>query len=239
MKIRCFLFVWLSLCFSDVASARILKVVFTGGPGSGKSSSLNDQITIETTLTELGRTRIYAIPEAATPTLAKFGKFDLAWMDDFYAFLLGRQFEDERNAVQLAEEALSAGEIDTAVLVYDRAWVDNVAYWPDGRDSFRDRYLKDLEFHELDDAHVLFFEQPPEQFYTTANNAVRSESHEQATARSALTFRAWEEHGAKIYRIPVMPKFEDRSVLVWQVISHLVRDCEDVAKGLLAAFSPE
>lgn len=239
MKLKYFFVAVFSLCLSGSSYARILKVVFTGGPGSGKSSSLNDQEAIDALVNGIGRTRIFVIPEAATPTLEKFGKFDPAWMDEFYAFLLGRQFEDERNAASLAQAALESGEVDTAVLVYDRAWVDNVAYWPEGHAHFKERYLRGLEFNELNDVHVLFFNQPPEKFYTTANNATRKESYAQALARSEMTFNAWADHGAKIFRVPVTAEFADRSRLVWSVIGHLLQGCEGAAIDLLAASTTD
>lgn len=182
------------------------EIVITGGPCAGKSAAL---LQIETAFREQGYA-VLTVPETATElinggvTVASCGS-----AAEFQRRLLIRQLEKEARARQTAD-ALSA---DRILIVYDRGAPDGSIYiTPEefgaaaaelGTDlpALRTRY--NAVFHLLSTAT------DAPSFYTTQNNAARTETAEQAAALDEKLLTAWEGHPHR-FIIPSEARFSEK-----------------------------
>lgn len=166
----------------------ITRVVLTGGPCAGKSTGL---AVIEQKLKNLGY-RVIIMDEMATNVL----KSGLTPMDiglDFQSLLVKIQLDKDKRY----EEILSKHDSKTIIL-YDRGILDGQAYC--SKEEFCE-ILKEFGFQHYEIMnhydgvfHLVTAADGAEEFYTTENNSVRTETPEQAREKDKLTLSCWVGH---------------------------------------------
>lgn len=169
----------------------LYKIVVTGGPCGGKSSA---RAYIQSYFEERGYTVLF-VPETATELIT----------GGVAPWTCGKNVDHQKCQMRLQtvkEEvfayAASTMPADRILMVCDRGTMDNRAYMNEeefeetlaylGEDavSLRDRY--DAVFHLVTAANGA------EEFYTTANNAARTETVEEAIALDNRLIAAWTGH---------------------------------------------
>lgn len=176
----------------------VKKIVLTGGPCAGKSTSLN---LIKDYLNNLGYL-VLIINESATELISggikPFGDDSIS-MIEFQDIVLRYQLYKERLVMETANKYYSDRDI---VLIYDRGMVDYKAY------------IGDMEYYRLLDKYNLVEEDILDNFdlvihletaakskdYTNENNNARSESISEAIELDNKIFDSWKKH-KNIYKI--------------------------------------
>jgi len=171
---------------------KALKIALTGGPGGGKTSSIDK---IVQGCMERGYQTI-VVPEAATILInmgiKPFGENAID-MVEFQRFVMDLQIKLENYA-----DYVSSQTIKPCVVLCDRGLLDDRAYVSE------DEYLKLLREFNLSMMEcmsryqlVIHMVTPAfgkEEFYTLENNRARSESVEEARNRDRKTLQAWLGH---------------------------------------------
>ena len=191
------------------APASIITIALTGGPSSGKTTSLAH---LRAALER--RASVYIVPE--TPTIVMGmgfpypGTENRAMLVEFELSLLEIQLKMEEVAKRLARaRALATGSSRT-VLILDRAVFDMRAYMPP---SVWDEILQRAGRTESDllssyDAvlHLVTASDGAREFYAgSSNNATRTETADEAIALDRKTLDAWSSHPS----VTVFPNLED------------------------------
>lgn len=173
--------------------APIHRIVLTGGPCGGKTTAL---VKIRERLEAFGF-RVYLVPESATLLLT--GGVSVAGASPehilaFEAALLRAQIALEDAFLQVAA---STGA--PTVLVCDRGAMDVAAYLPaHAWQALLDEHgwtvveLRDRRYDAV--VHLVTAAEGAEAFYTTANNAARTETPDQARELDARLRHAWVGH---------------------------------------------
>ncbi len=169
----------------------ISKIVITGGPCAGKSTAMS---WIQNAFSEKGYAVLF-VPETATELITGgVAPWTCGCNLDFQKCQFRLQLAKEA----VFEQAAATMKVEKALIVCDRGAIDNKAYMTDlefeqaaastGLDevSLRDGY--DAVFHLVTAA------KGAEAFYTTANNAARRESPEEAAALDDKLIAAWTGH---------------------------------------------
>jgi CYTH domain-containing protein len=179
-----------------VAGAPIYRIVLTGGPCGGKSTSLS---AITERMQGLGFD-VYRVPETATLLLGGGVRVrDLSpgqlvgVQDNILRVLLA--LEDSFHAVALSRSS----EARPAIILCDRGTMDVSAYLPaDAWAALLDEHdwtvvgLRDRRYEAV--LHLVTAADGAEAFYTTENNAVRSETPAQARLLDQRVRDAWVGH---------------------------------------------
>ena len=184
----------------------VKKIVLTGGPSSGKSSSLE---LIEKHLTSLGYV-VLIVNESATELINSgikpFGENKLK-MIDFQNVILRYQLFKEN----LVEETANNYMDKDIVILYDRGVMDNKAYITDLEfESLLKKY--DLNEQDLINRYdlVIHLETGAKRkYYVTDNNKARYENVEEAIELDNRTYNAWINHN-NLHKIKCYEKFEDK-----------------------------
>lgn len=171
---------------------QILKVVLTGGPCGGKTTSIK---TIEEEFQERGY-HVIIVPEAATilinSGIRPFGNNGLT-MYEFQKYVMDLQFRLEDLAAKAANDINAK-----TIIVCDRGLLDDKAYVSE--EEFRElvkmwntTQFKLLNRYDLV-MHLVTAADGKEEFYTTSNNEARTESPEEAREKDRRTLSAWLGH---------------------------------------------
>lgn len=178
---------------NDARAGAVYRIVLTGGPCAGKSTSLEH---VTKAMTAKGYD-VLAVPEV--PTIMMNGGCKYPGLSDPLKLL---HFEVALTQLQLSIEdqftrvAQSTGR--PTIVVLDRGILDPKAYM--GPDTWQavleysgwsDEQL--LERYDMV-LHLVTAADGAEEFYTTANNAARTESPEQARALDKKMIGVWGEH---------------------------------------------
>lgn len=169
----------------------ISKIVITGGPSGGKSTAMS---WIQNAFSQMGYAVLF-VPETATELItAGVAPWTCGTNLDYQKCQMKLQLEKER----VFEQAAATMKNDKVLIVCDRAAIDNKAYMSD--DDFAS-VLDSVGTNEVDlrdnyDAvfHLVTAAKGAAEFYTTANNAARRESPEQAAALDDKLLSAWTGH---------------------------------------------
>ena len=158
----------------------ITKIVITGGPCGGKSTAMS---WIQNRFTELGYTVLF-VPETATELISSgVAPWTCNTNLDYQACQMTLQMEKEKIWRQAADHMPG----DKFLIVCDRGEFDTLMErlgWDETQ--LRDSY--DAVFHLVTAA------KGAEEFYTTANNAARYETPEQAAVMDDRLIAAWTGH---------------------------------------------
>ncbi len=169
----------------------ISKIVITGGPCAGKSSALQR---IRRVFTPMGYTVLF-ISETATELISGgVAPWTCSTPAHYQQLQLQLQLEKER----VFEQAAQSMAAEKVLIVCDRGTLDSKAYMTEAEfaeaaalvnqseDALRNRY--DAVFHLITAA------KGADGFYTTENNAARTETPEQAAVLDDRLLAAWAAH---------------------------------------------
>ena len=173
------------------AQKKIAKIVITGGPCGGKTTAMS---WIQNAFTRMGYAVLF-VDETATQLISGGAA---PWLStssrDFQWRLLELQLNKEKTFVEIAKTMKS----DKILVVCDRAALDNRAYMTaqDFRFVLRQMNTNEVALRDQYDAvfHLVTAAKGAERFYTTANNAARTETPEQAAALDDKLIAAWTGH---------------------------------------------
>lgn len=198
----------------------IIKIVLTGGPCAGKTTAL---VRIIEHFTGLGY-QVFTLPEV--PTLCIQAGVNYLTDDRHY------HYQSEKATMQMqmhmedcfVEIAKKCGK--PAIVVCDRGTMDISAYMPEetwmalmndiGTNTIQ---LRDSRYDAV--LHLVSAANGAEQFYTTANNAARSETPEVARELDQRVISAWTGH-PHLRIIDNRTDFEKKIRAVLQEISNVV-----------------
>lgn len=168
----------------------VKRIVLTGGPCAGKSSSLE---LIEQYFRNNNYV-VYTVQESATELIKSgvkpFGvnAFDLYYFQDI---LLSYQLAKEK----IIDEIVYNSSDDKIVIIYDRGTIDNKAYI--GQKRF-DNLLEKYNLNEVDLLNkydlVIHLETGAKINNYNKDNVARSESEEDALVLDTKTYDAWKYH---------------------------------------------
>lgn len=167
------------------------KIVITGGPCAGKTTAMS---WIQNAFTRKGY-RVLFIGETATEFIrGGVAPWTCRTNVEYQKCQMRLQMEKER----LFEQAASTMDVDKILLVCDRGLLDNRAYMNDEEfaEVLQDIRSNEVELRDNYDAvfHLMSAAKGAEEFYTTANNAARTESVEQARELDDKLIAAWTGH---------------------------------------------
>lgn len=173
--------------------SRIYKVVLTGGPCAGKTTT---QAMMSTFFENLGW-KVFRVPEAATVLLGggvKFADLDEQEVYRFQENLMKTLLQLEQTFYDLAGSC----QRDTLV-ISDRGAMDPSSYmsteqWQELLDNngWNNVSLRDARYNQV--IHLVSAAQGAEDFYTTANNHTRQEPVELARKLDKITQQSWVGH---------------------------------------------
>ena len=171
--------------------ADITRIVITGGPCGGKSTAMS---WIQNRFSELGYTVLF-VPETATELISSgVAPWTCNTNLDYQTCQMTLQMEKEKIFLQAAEHM--PGE--KFLIVCDRGELDNKAYMTDEEFSVLMERLgwNETQLRDGYDAvfHLVTAAKGAEEFYTTANNAARYETVEEAAAMDDKLIAAWTGH---------------------------------------------
>lgn len=169
----------------------ITKIVITGGPCAGKSTAMSH---IQEEFSQMGYAVLF-VPETATELITGgVAPWTCGSSADFQRCQLRLQLEKER----VFEEAARTMSVDKVLIVCDRGVLDNKAYMDVAQ---FEQVLESIDANEVElrdgyDAvfHLVTAAKGAEEFYTTANNAARTETVEEAVAVDDRLISAWTGH---------------------------------------------
>ena len=172
-------------------SMEITKIVITGGPCAGKTTAMS---WIQNNFTAMGYAVLF-VPETATELITGGVA---PWTCGSNA-----EYQKCQMQLQLAKEKIFAQGAATMkqekiLIVCDRGALDNKAYMTDLEFACVLEALgcNEVELRDNYDAvfHLVTAAKGAEKFYTTANNAARTETVEQAAALDDKLIAAWTGH---------------------------------------------
>lgn len=169
----------------------ITKIVITGGPCAGKSTAMS---WIQNAFTQMGYTVLF-VPETATELITGgVAPWTCGSNGEYQKCQLRLQLDKER----VFEAAAKTMKVDKVLIVCDRGALDNKAYMNELE------YAAALDYLQLDEVtlrdgydavfHLVTAAKGAAEFYTTANNAARTETVEQAIWLDDKLIAAWTGH---------------------------------------------
>jgi len=169
----------------------IIKIVITGGPCAGKTTAMS---WIQSNFTKLGYAVLF-VPETATELITGgVAPWTCGSNVDYQKCQMKLQLEKEKIFVQGA----STMAADKVLIVCDRGALDNKAYMSalEFSNVLSDLGCNEIELRDSYDAvfHLVTAAKGAEQFYTTANNAARTETVQQAAELDDKLIAAWTGH---------------------------------------------
>ena len=169
----------------------ITKIVITGGPCAGKTTAMS---WIQRHFEKKGYTVLF-VPETATELITGgVAPWTCGTNADYQLCQMELQLKKE----ELFERAAATMPAQKVLIVCDRGTLDNKAYM--NREEFKQVLDKmgsnEVELRDRYDAifHLVSAAKGAEQFYTTENNAARTETVEQAAALDDRVIAAWTGH---------------------------------------------
>ena len=170
---------------------QITKIVITGGPCAGKTTAMG---WIQSNFTKMGYTVLF-VPETATELITGgVAPWTCGSNADYQKCHMMLQLEKEK----VFELGASTMPCDKVLIVCDRGTLDNKAYMNslDFSTVLSSLGCNEVELRDRYDAvfHLVTAAKGAEQFYTTANNAARTETVEQAAELDDKLIAAWTGH---------------------------------------------
>ena len=169
----------------------ISKIVITGGPCAGKTTAMS---WIQNAFTQKGYTVLFVSETATELIRGGVAPWTCGTNGDYQKCQMRLQIEKER----IYEMAARTMKADKILLVCDRGALDNKAYMNDEEFAAALAYVgsNEVELRDSYDAifHLVSAAKGAEIFYTTANNAARTETVEQARELDDKLIAAWSGH---------------------------------------------
>lgn len=179
------------LTMKEEKRVEISKIVITGGPCAGKSTAMS---WIQNAFTQRGY-QVLFVPETATELITGgVAPWTCGSNLDYQICQIGLQMEKER----IFEQAAKTMDCDKVLIVCDRGMLDNKAYMTE-MEFQQVLTLMNQNEVELRDSygavfHLVTAAKGAEKFYTTSNNAARTETVEEAAALDDKLIAAWTGH---------------------------------------------
>ncbi len=169
----------------------IIKIVITGGPCAGKSTAMS---WVQNAFTQMGYTVLF-VPETATELITGgVAPWTCGTNDEYQKCQMRLQIEKEK----IFCEAAATMSTDKVLVVCDRGALDNKAYMDEleFRSVLQAMGANEVELRDNYDAvfHLVTAAKGAAEFYTTANNAARTETAEEAAALDDKLIAAWTGH---------------------------------------------
>lgn len=170
---------------------KITKIVITGGPCAGKTTALS---WIQSNFTKLGYTVLF-VPETATELITGgVAPWTCGSNVDYQKCQMQLQMEKEK----IFEQGATSMPAEKVLIVCDRGTLDNKAYMSQLDFSYVMEALgcNEVELRDSYDAvfHLTTAAKGAKEFYTTANNAARTETVDQAVELDDKLIAAWTGH---------------------------------------------
>ena len=190
----------------DKKTMDIKKIVITGGPCAGKTTAMS---WIQSSFTKLDYTVLF-VPETATELITGgVAPWTCGSNVEYQKCQMKLQLEKER----IFEQGAASMPGEKILIVCDRGALDNKAYMSDLDFSCVLDALNcnEVELRDNYDAvfHLVTAAKGAERFYTTENNAARTETAEQAAALDDKLIAAWTGH-SHLRVIDNATDFEDK-----------------------------
>ncbi len=172
-------------------TVNITKIVLTGGPCAGKTTAMS---WIQSNFTKMGYTVLF-VPETATELITGGVTPQTCGSNaDYQKCQMKLQLEKEK----IFEQGASTMPVSKVLIVCDRGALDNKAYMSslDFAAVISSLGCNEVELRDSYDAvfHMVTAAKGAKQFYTTANNAARTETAEQAAELDDKLIAAWTGH---------------------------------------------
>ena len=179
------------LILREEKNVMVTRIVITGGPCAGKTTAMS---WIQNAFTQKGY-QVLFVPETATELMTAGAEPKvLRTGADFQECLMQLQLDKEK----VYEKAAKCMKASKVLIVYDRGALDNKAYMNQLEFSALLDTLKtnEIELRDHYDAvfHLVTAAKGARKFYTTANNAARKETPEEAAALDDKLISAWTGH---------------------------------------------
>ena len=172
----------------------IKRIVFTGGPCSGKTTFTSR---VSQIFAERGY-RVIIDNESATDLISGGISPATLGMYEFQKYVVALQLKKEELCLKAANEISG----DKVIVFIDRGLLDDMSYV--GETAFKE-ILKDfdLKLEELNDrydmvVHLVTSAKGKEDAYTLANNTARYETIEEARAMDDAALEAWKDHPNRV-----------------------------------------
>ncbi len=196
----------------------ITKIVITGGPCAGKTTAMS---WIQSHFTKLGY-KVLFVPETATELITGgVAPWTCGTNVDYQKCQMRLQMVKE----ELFCQGAASMKTEKVLIVCDRGALDNKAYMTDAEfaEVLDSLDLSEVELRDDYDAvfHLVTAAKGAEQFYTTSNNAARTESVQQAAELDDMLISAWTGH-PHLRIIDNASEFEDKlKRLIAEMLSFL------------------
>lgn len=169
----------------------ISKIVITGGPCAGKSTAMS---WVQNAFTQIGY-KVLFVSETATELITGgVAPWTCGTNVEYQKCQLRLQIEKEK----IFEQAARTMQAEKVLIVCDRGVIDNKAYMDETEFSEVVRFLgtNEVELRDNYDAvfHLVTAAKGAEEFYTTSNNAARTETPEVASLLDDKLISAWTGH---------------------------------------------
>lgn len=169
----------------------IAKIVLTGGPCAGKTTAMS---WIQSTFTRMGYTVLF-VPETATELITNgVSPWTCGSRYDYQKCHLQFQLAKEK----VFTDAAKTMNNDKILIVCDRAALDSKVYVSasDFERLLKETGLNEVELRDSYDAvfHLVTTAKGAEDFYTTSNNAARTETLSEAVDADDRQIAAWTGH---------------------------------------------
>ena len=206
---------------------QIYKIVLTGGPCAGKTTTLN---AVSKYLKEK-QIPVVTVPETATELIINGMTPNAENIYGFQNLVLKRQLAKEKDALEYVQKNFA--NYDKCVIIYDRGICDNAAYLNDPKDF--QKLLSENGLNEtwvLDDydlvLDLLSLAVCKKEAYNL-NNVARTETAEQAAIIDTKTSNAWaKHHNLKLLSSKV--SLEEQIKTVIDYINNLLNENENQEK---------
>ncbi len=215
-------------------TVNITKIVITGGPCAGKTTAMS---WVQNAFTQMGY-KVLFVPETATELITGgIAPKACRTNGDFQKCLLRLQLEKEK----VFEQAARVMTADKVLIVCDRGALDNRAYMDDLEFAQTLQYFdtNEIELRDSYDAvfHLVTAAKGAEEYYTTANNAARTETASEAAALDDRLIAAWTGH-PHLRVIDNSTKFEDKLKRLIAEISSFLGEPEpyEIERKFLIAY---
>lgn len=170
---------------------KITKIVITGGPCAGKTTAMS---WIQSNFVKMGYSVLF-VPETATELITGgLAPWTCGSNVEYQKCQMKLQLEKEK----VFEQGAASMPVEKVLIVCDRGALDNKAYMTDLDFAcvLQSLGCNEVELRDNYDAvfHLVTAAKGAERFYTTANNAARTETVEQAAALDDKLIAAWTGH---------------------------------------------
>ena len=192
----------------------LTRIVITGGPSAGKTTGMS---WIQNNLTKRGYTVLF-VPETATELITGgVAPWTCGSNTDFQRSLLQLQMEKER----VFERAARTMNAEKVLVVCDRGAMDNKAYMTEAEFTalLSEVGCSEVQLRDSYDAvfHLVTAAKGDGRFYTTENNAARTETAEEAAALDDRIIAAWAGHP----HLRIIDNAEDFSVKMRKLLAEI------------------